>query len=158
MPKKTKRITCEIVRKSGLWPRTPVLTKAANAVVGQIEKMADGFVTFVFTDDAEIQVLNHDWRGKDNPTNVLSFPDGDEDDTGHVHLGDVILAHQTLTREAKELDISFKDHLSHLMLHGCLHLLGYDHITHREAKEMEGLETKLLARMGINNPYKTPAD
>ncbi len=149
-------ITYDIARESELWERIPRLKKPLGRVLAVLRdhEGAEGHITYVFSDDSMVQVLNREWRGKDKPTNVLSFPDGDEDETGVVHLGDVILAHETLVREAEGLGISFDDHLTHLLLHGTLHLLGYDHIEEVEAKVMETLETQLLGSLGIKDPYQ----
>ncbi len=150
-------ITHDIVRESPLWPDDGVLDAAAGRITALLPEDARGSITFAFCDDAHVRTLNHAWRGKDAPTNVLSFPDGDADEDGRVHLGDVILAYETLAREAGALDIAFDDHLAHLLLHGCLHLLGYDHITDDDAAAMEGLETRLLAKLGIKDPYQDGA-
>jgi probable rRNA maturation factor len=112
------------------------------------------------TDD-EVQVLNAQWRGKDKPTNVLSFPmlERDELDAlantecGEVLLGDMILAHGVCVAEAAEKGIALTDHVTHLIIHGTLHLLGYDHIDDAEAEHMEALEVKALASLGLANPY-----
>jgi len=109
--------------------------------------------------DADIQPLNQRWRGKDMATNVLSFPalDGQaprQMPSGEPELiGDVILACETCAREAAEAGISLSDHLSHLVVHGVLHLLGYDHEIAGDASRMEKLETAILARAGIGDPY-----
>lgn len=112
-------------------------------------------VSLVFADDAEIRAINAEWRGQDKPTNVLSFPafpiqPGDK--PGPM-LGDIILARETLEREAIELDKPFDAHLTHLLVHGFLHLFGYDHMTDEEAGEMEGLETRILSGLGLSDPY-----
>jgi probable rRNA maturation factor len=114
-------------------------------------------LSLVLTTDAEIRILNRMWRGQDKPTNVLSFP-GDMDiihDDAPVLLGDVVIAFETTKREVDEenLAASLTDHLSHLIVHGVLHLLGYDHEIDTEAEEMEQLESELLAGLGIPNPY-----
>lgn len=113
------------------------------------------------TDDAEVQALNRDFRGKDKPTNVLSFPQVQDDlleglansDDGEILLGDIVLARETCAREADEKAISVTDHATHLIVHGTLHLLGYDHMDDASASAMEALETKALASLGIANPY-----
>lgn len=115
-------------------------------------------VCLVLTSDAEVQALNKDWRGNDAPTNVLSFPAGDvapatcgpaED----LVLGDVVLAFETIAREAKEQQKTFRNHATHLVVHGLLHLLGYDHQNDDQAGQMEGLERRILANLGITDPY-----
>ena len=112
-------------------------------------------VSLFFADDETIRSINAEWRGQDKPTNVLSFPafpimPGDR--PGPM-LGDIILARQTLEREAAELDKPFEDHLSHLLVHGFLHLFGYDHLDDEQARVMEGLETRILAELGLSDPY-----
>lgn len=104
--------------------------------------------------DAQVRVLNKQWRGFDKPTNVLSFPSGTVPGPARSrHLGDIILAQETLVREARDLGIDVGDHYRHLVLHGLLHLLGYDHETDAQAEEMEALETSILASLGIADPY-----
>ncbi|MBU6235487.1 MAG: rRNA maturation RNase YbeY [Alphaproteobacteria bacterium] len=147
-------ISYDITVDSKAWPTQATLRKHIRRVCGHLK--AKGNITFVFTSDRKIRTLNHDWRGKDKATNVLSFPDGDLGEDGRVHLGDVILAFETVKREAKELGVPFAHHLTHLLLHGSLHLLGYDHIQEKDAKAMETLEIRLLAKMGIKNPYQMP--
>ena len=113
------------------------------------------------TDDAEVHTLNRDFRGKDKPTNVLSFPQVQADlldtlsnsDDGEILLGDIVLARETCAREAAEKGISIPDHATHLIVHGTLHLVGYDHMDDASATAMEALEVKALASLGIANPY-----
>ena len=110
--------------------------------------------------DDDVQALNAHWRGKDKPTNVLSFPlaeqyeleQGDEEGPG-LMLGDVVLARGVCEREAAELDVSFEEHATHLIVHGTLHLLGYDHQEDSSANDMESREIRALERLGIANPY-----
>ena len=113
------------------------------------------------TDDIEVQALNRDFRGKDKPTNVLSFPQVQDDlleslansDDGEILLGDIVLARETCMREAEEKGVSVVDHATHLIIHGTLHLVGYDHMDDAAAAAMEALEVKALASLGIANPY-----
>jgi len=105
-------------------------------------------------DDEKIARLNGQWRGQDKPTNVLAFPapaacGGAPDET----LGDIVIAYETLAREARENGQTVSDHLSHLVVHGFLHLLGYDHHMDDDAERMERLERDILARMGVDDPY-----
>lgn len=126
------------------------------AIEAAIELDGPVEVSVLLSDDAAIQVLNRDWRGKDKPTNVLSFPASDTDGpvTGAPEmLGDIAVAFETTAREAIEQDKTFADHLSHLLVHGMLHLLGFDHETDRQADEMEPLEIEILAGLGIDSPY-----
>ena len=111
-------------------------------------------VAVVLTNDAEVQTLNRDYRKKNKPTNVLSFPDGSVEEGGR-QLGDIILAYETIAREAAEQKKPIKAHLTHLTLHGVLHLLGFDHETEKEAEAMESIEISVLKRMGIANPYES---
>jgi probable rRNA maturation factor len=110
-------------------------------------------LSIVLTDDGEQRELNRDWRGVDKPTNVLSFPQIEPFSPVIGILGDITLARETLEREAAELGKSFDDHFTHLVVHGFLHVLGYDHNEEADALVMEGLETQILARMGIADPY-----
>ncbi|MGK9054501.1 rRNA maturation RNase YbeY [Neorhizobium petrolearium] len=112
-------------------------------------------LSLVFTDDASIQEINAEWRGKDKPTNVLSFP-AFPLEPGKMPgpmLGDIVVARETVEREAVDLDKSFEDHLTHLLVHGFLHLFGYDHMETGEAEKMEALETRILAVLGLSDPY-----
>ena len=110
-------------------------------------------VSLLFCDDAAIQGLNRDWRGFDKPTNVLSFPAAAGPLSQAPLLGDIAIAYETCAREAQEEDKPLADHVTHLVIHGFLHLLGYDHETAAEADEMEALEVKALARLGLPDPY-----
>ncbi|RAU23841.1 rRNA maturation RNase YbeY [Paramagnetospirillum kuznetsovii] len=123
-------------------------------------ELPDGVVelSIVLADDAIVQDLNRNWRGKNQPTNVLSFAALDDEDAPLVPgaplmLGDVILAYETTAAEAKEQGKPFADHFSHLVVHGVLHLLGFDHEDEDEAVEMEALESTLMAALGIPDPY-----
>jgi probable rRNA maturation factor len=118
-------------------------------------------VSVRFADNAEVQKLNREYRDKDTPTNVLSFPmmEGHElgalanTDDGETLLGDIILAHETCAAEALEKGIPLPGHVTHLIIHGTLHLLGYDHIDEHQGDIMEELEVKALASLGLCNPY-----
>jgi probable rRNA maturation factor len=135
-----------------------VLTVAADFLAKEEEqpfpKMAPE-LSLVFTDDAAIREINAEWRNKDKPTNVLSFPAFPLEPGGMPGpmLGDIVIARETVEREALELEKSFDDHLTHLLVHGFLHLFGYDHIETEDAEEMESLETRILAVLGLSDPY-----
>jgi probable rRNA maturation factor len=144
-------------RNSEGWPDT--LDARAEQAVREALKQSKATVTgaselsVVLTDDAEQQGLNRDWRGIDKSTNVLSFPQIEPFGPVSGILGDIILARETLEREALEQGVSFEDHFTHLMVHGFLHILGYDHMDDDEALVMESLETQILASLGVADPY-----
>ena len=110
-------------------------------------------LSILLTNDEEQHALNKEWRGKDSSTNVLSFPQIEPFDPVVGLLGDITMARETLIREANEQGVTFEAHFTHLVVHGFLHILGYDHLTDEEAEEMEGLETAILATFGIDDPY-----
>ncbi len=138
-----------------------LVTKVVEAAWSKVPNRPKGTVpevSITLTDDAAIKVLNKDHRGKDKPTNVLSFPDWDslEDipaGIGEVPVGDIIVAFETVQKEAVEQEKSLHDHFCHMITHGFLHLLGYDHMNDAEAEEMESLEVKILKTLDIPNPY-----
>ena len=107
-------------------------------------------MSLLFTDDAAVRDLNAAWRGKDKPTNVLSFP---AHDSAEGWLGDIALASGVCLKEAGDRGIAPADHVRHLLIHGFLHLHGYDHQADAEAEEMEAIERRALARLGIADPY-----
>ena len=107
--------------------------------------------------DAAVQVLNRDYRGKDRPTNVLSFPMTPPDELAQSPepmLGDIILAHGVCAREAAEKSVPIADHATHLVVHGVLHLLGYDHDGDEDAEVMEAIERRVMAELGLHDPYE----
>ena len=119
----------------------------------QTEEQPDYELTIRLVDTVESQQLNHQYRDKDKPTNVLSFPfevpEGIELDL----LGDIVICADIVEQEASEQHKALEQHWAHMVIHGCLHLLGYDHISDNEALTMEAIEIKLLAQLGYNNPY-----
>ena len=115
-------------------------------------------ISIVLADDAFVRDLNRTWRNIDSPTNVLSFPADDADGQGPCLLGDVVLAYETVQREAVAEGKQVLDHVANLVVHGTLHLLGFDHEAENEAIEMEALETALLARLGVADPYQRGLD
>ncbi|MBK5564973.1 rRNA maturation RNase YbeY [Ensifer sp. SSB1] len=161
----------QISVEEGDWPdeetllafSSPVLEAAAAflaAEEGQPFPKMQPELSLVFTDDASIRTINAEWRNQDKPTNVLSFPAFPVTPGAMPGpmLGDIIVARETLEREAVELEKSFDAHLTHLLVHGFLHLFGYDHMADDEAERMESLETRILARLGLSDPYgdRTP--
>jgi len=151
------------------WEALAIRAVAAALAVSPYGGLADAAFTVSisvrFGTDDEVQALNRDYRGKDRPTNVLSFPmvepdlldalaNTDANGLGsEVLLGDILLAQQTCATEAAEKGLVVADHAAHLIAHGTLHLLGYDHINDAQAVMMEELEVKALANLGLANPY-----
>jgi probable rRNA maturation factor len=121
-------------------------------------------ISVSLADDETIQALNKKYRGKDKPTNVLSFAALDAEENQPASpvcampcaLGDIIIAFETVKRESEAMNVPFRDHFTHLLIHGTLHLLGYDHLQENDAKVMEKLEISILSSLGIENPYAHP--
>jgi probable rRNA maturation factor len=135
-----------------------VIQRAVAAAAENVdEDVAEAEVAVMLTDDAGIRTLNSNWRGIDKPTNVLSFPAlqptaGAPADAPRM-LGDIAIAYETTRKEADDEEKPFDRHLSHLAVHGFLHLIGYDHETDDDAEAMESLEAEILAQLGIPDPY-----
>jgi probable rRNA maturation factor len=124
-----------------------VLEESGDILVEGVE------VSLLFCDDARIQELNRDFRGQNKPTNVLSFPSPDPLETARF-IGDIAVAYETVAREAQEQGKTLKQHCRHMIVHGFLHLLGYDHEDETEAEAMEAMEIRILRRLGVDNPYR----
>jgi|SRR5262245_3832689 len=145
-----RRASCTVVALDPAWRRTlpgveRLVRKAARAALGARK----GSLVVALADDRRVRVLNKRDRGQDKPTNVLSYPSGER-----LFLGDVVLARQTIWREARAQKKTPADHIAHLVVHGTLHVLGYDHETGKaHAERMEGLERRILAKLGIADPY-----
>ena len=124
-------------------------------IAGNIVLSSNQKACVCLSGNREVKNLNHKWRGIKKPTNVLSFSSLGyiANDTGNKYIGDVILAFETVDSEARKNNISRTDHLAHLVIHGLLHILGFNHDFNREAKIMEMREIKLLSLIGIKNPY-----
>ena len=148
-------------------PWEPRVRKAAEAAIAEsaFPQLAEASrhveLSVRLASDDEVRGLNAHWRGKDKATNVLSFPmaeqyelEQSDEDGPTIMLGDLILAHGVCEREAAEKGISVEQHASHLVVHGTLHLLGYDHEAERDAADMEAREVRALSRLGIANPYE----
>ncbi len=159
----------ELVEDDGDWQAfaeiDDLVAAAQRVLAGARELMAAGpaSVVVALSSDAVVRRLNATYRGKDVPTNVLSFPAADAtsaDDAANAPraLGDVVLAVETVLAEAAAAGIPPAHHFQHLLIHGVLHLIGYDHLVDAEAETMEALETTLLARLGIADPYSDRAD
>ena len=153
-------MTVTVAVESDAWASLPDLEefaqRAALAALAATDA-AEGELDLLFADDAAVAALNAKWRGKIGPTNVLSFPapgdlpvpNGEE-----RPLGDVVLAHGVVAREAAEQGKTFREHATHLIVHGVLHLLGYDHESEAEAGRMERIEIEILKGLGIPDPYE----
>lgn len=152
-------IAVDVSVEAGDWPDAGGLEGLARAAVdalaAELAMRGDSEVSLLFTDDDHIRVLNREWRGKDKATNVLSFPAFDlgPGDALPPMLGDVVLAFGTISAEARAEQKQFDHHLSHLIVHGMLHLIGHDHDEPAEAEAMEALERRVLARLAISDPY-----
>lgn len=127
------------------------LKRAVRAVLLDTGPGTGTGLTILLATDRRVQTLNRDFRGKDKPTNVLSFPSHAGD-----YLGDIAIAYGVTAKEAKAEGKTLIDHTTHLAVHGVLHLLGYDHVTARQAKTMESLEVRILKTLGIADPYEVP--
>jgi probable rRNA maturation factor len=155
-------IVVDVAVESQLWQDFAEAAElAGNAVRATLAherlSLAPGAeVSLLFCNDAAIRELNRQWRGQDKPTNVLSFPAADEPGAMPL-LGDIAIAFETTAREASEEDKPLAAHFCHLVVHGLLHLLGYDHETEAEAEVMEGHERAILAELGIDDPYRLTA-
>lgn len=156
-------LTLDIVHEAESWESVdglePLIEQAGRALAAapRFSDLASAEACIALADDATVHELNLRYRGKDKPTNVLSFPAASMghpgEDVEPRALGDLVLAHETLVREAAEQGIPLAHHLQHLVIHGLLHLLGFDHETEPEAEEMEAIEVEILASLGIPNPY-----
>ena len=152
---------------AGNWPESAGAVEIAEGVASAVGAVAPEIanprlcVSVLFTSDAEVHTLNREWRQRDKPTNVLSFPMLEreelldlEQDGPPVMLGDIALAQETCEREAAEKGVSLEHHAAHLIVHGLLHLAGHDHVhSDAEAEAMEALEIAALAKLGIPDPY-----
>jgi probable rRNA maturation factor len=145
----------EIVEDDGDWSHVPDLERlietAAHAAIAAADGPRAGLVSIALSSDNVVSELNGRYRHKPKPTNVLSFPASNGSPDGQI--GDIVIAVETVTREASEQGIPLAHHLQHLVVHGVLHLLGYDHETSADAERMEALEIKILSILGIANPY-----
>lgn len=168
-----KRIRIELQVAHAAWRtalpdlarRAKQAVRAALAAGAPMTGAAPTELALIFTDDRAMRGLNRTWRGKDRPTNVLAFAAQEtrggarapsRPAAGPLLLGDVVLAYETVVREAAAGGVPLGDHVCHLIVHGVLHLLGYDHRRPREADVMETLEARALATLGLANPYEAP--
>ncbi|OJF67703.1 rRNA maturation RNase YbeY [Alteromonas sp. V450] len=134
-------------------PTSSELERWANVVLAY-EGVSEQEITVRFTDEVESQALNFEYRGKEKPTNVLSFPFEAPPGIEMNLLGDLVICAPVISREAKEQQKAVVDHYAHMTVHGLLHLMGYDHIEDADAEEMESKEIEILAQLGIDDPYQ----
>jgi probable rRNA maturation factor len=149
-------MTIDISRENDSWDTYPDVDLWINEIIQHgvdIVDIDEAIVSVCLSDNQNVQKLNQQWRNQNKPTNVLSFPSPESMNFDQTILGDIILAFETVEREALSEDKTFKDHFSHLIIHGFLHLLGYDHETDDDAAEMEQLEREILTSAGIKDPY-----
>lgn len=154
-------IELDLTVEAGEWPQEPELERLCHAAVDAtlaetgLRPPGNAELSILFTDDAHIRSLNAQWRAKDKATNVLSFPAFAPNKAGPLPpmLGDIVFAAETVKREAMLEEKPLQHHISHLVVHGLLHLIGYDHETDEDAEEMEALERRILARLAIPDPY-----
>jgi probable rRNA maturation factor len=148
-------LAVDLVEDDGDWSdlsdAEAVIDAAAQAVFAAEAGARSGLVTVALSSDANVALLNDRFRGKAKATNVLSFPPGAGAEDGY--LGDIIMARETVAREAAEQGVPLAHHVQHLVVHGILHLLGYDHLNAADAERMETLEIQILSRLGVANPY-----
>lgn len=164
-------IKTDITITEKLWKTQPNISRTIKSLIKEIAPQTPLAIikkieiSILLTNDQQIQELNKNYRHKDKPTNVLSFQllDGKKIKNGNLEklnlngdylaLGDIVIAYQTIAREAIEQNKTFQNHLTHLLIHSLLHLIGFDHEKEKDAKIMEGLEIKILKSLGIKNPY-----
>jgi probable rRNA maturation factor len=147
-------------RESALWDSLPDAEAIAERALNVASELADvklmdgAELALLLSDDAHVKSVNQEWRNIDKPTNVLSFPSVEANKLARApFIGDIIIAYETVKREAEHDGKDFADHFTHLVVHGFLHLVGFDHQTDAEAKIMEALETRILAELEIPDPY-----
>src|SRR5918995_6617863 len=146
----------DVLTESPLWEKEPRAVPVVERAIAAAAEAIDaplGEVVVMLADDETVRSLNRDWRKIDKPTNVLSFPAAQTPGIEPLMLGDIVIAYETLTRECEAEDRVFLHHLAHLAVHGFLHLMGYDHQNDSDAEAMEQLETTILARLDMPDPY-----
>ncbi len=139
---------------NAILPGIAALAEACQAAAAEGSPEIGREIALLLCDDATMRDLNQRFRGEDKPTNVLSFPSGEREG----FLGDIALARETCSREASEKSIPLRDHAAHLIIHGMLHLIGYDHETDEDASVMESRESEILGAIGIADPYFSDPD
>jgi probable rRNA maturation factor len=157
-PPRARAPSIDVVIDSARWRRVPRAATVVRRAIGAAApaRARNAELSVILTSDRAIRTLNRRWRGRDKPTNVLSFPapaPGKRPRGAPRHLGDIVLAYETVAREARAEGKALDHHIAHLALHGFLHLLGYDHESHGQAEAMERRERRILARLGVPDPY-----
>jgi probable rRNA maturation factor len=159
------KLEIDVARLSPLWAGLPgveaLAGRAIRAAAAGVALREGAEVSARLVDDEAMRALNLRWRGLDEPTNVLAFPAAAPGKLAEAPLlGDILVAYETARREAAEQDLDFGDHVAHLIVHGFLHLVGFDHRDAEEARRMERREIRILAEIGVANPYvgTVPAD
>ena len=150
-------VKLDVLVESGLWKEPGKVKTLLRRAIGQAAaamSTSGDEIAIVLTDDSAIRLLNRQWRGIDAATNVLSFPTAESRRPKPLFIGDIVLAQQTIAREASAEHKPFAHHLAHLAVHGFLHLLGYDHQNDKDAAVMERLEREILRRLAIPDPYR----
>jgi len=145
----------DVVIASARWRKMPRAARLVRRIIAAAAptQARRAELAVILTGERAIRALNRQWRGRDKPTNVLSFPTPAPRRGGPRHLGDIVIAYETVASEARRAGKPFEHHLAHLALHGFLHLLGYDHESHPDAEAMERREQRILARFGVPDPY-----
>lgn len=164
--KTTPLLSIDVIFDSPEWAKSKLsarrrVTSVLDLTWGMVPRKPKNIepeLTVTLTNDKAIKVLNRDYRQKDKPTNVLSFPMWNNmaeipNGAGTIPLGDIIIAFETIKREAIEQEKTLSDHFTHMLIHGFLHLLGHDHMNETEAAAMESLEIRILKKLSISNPY-----
>jgi probable rRNA maturation factor len=157
-PAPRAKLKIDVLVDSALWKepaKARSIVRRAVAAAASAQSTTPTELAIVLTDDSAIRQLNRLWRGIDSATNVLSFPTKQTADEP-PHIGDVVLAYETIAREARAEGKPFPHHLAHLAVHGFLHLIGYDHEADTDAKAMEQAERDILRRLHIPDPYRHP--
>jgi probable rRNA maturation factor len=153
----TVRVDVELATGTATSPTTNEIAHWVRQAIVVAQRGSDSEVSVRIVDESEMQALNREFRGKDKPTNVLSFPAGDIKGLpsgARIPLGDIIVCASVVRAEAEEQGKSLGDHWAHMLIHGTLHLLGFDHVQDAEADVMEGLEIQILQDLGVADPYK----
>jgi probable rRNA maturation factor len=152
------KLKIDVLIDSGHWKKAETIRRLVRRAIGEaaaVQSTSGSELAIVLTDDSAIRQLNRLWRGVDAPTNVLSFPAVTKQEADEpAHLGDIVLAYETIAREAGDEGKPLAHHVAHLVVHGYLHLLGFDHERNAEAETMEQTERRILRRLAIPDPYR----